>query len=85
MKLVDCSCCGSKELVDQDGLIMCLYCRSKFVPQQDDLAPVESIIGMTSDIQALLDKCLLDPHNSRRYANLILDMDPSNQQARQYL
>jgi hypothetical protein len=45
----------------------------------------ESTIEINADIQALLEKCKSDPNNRRRYASLILDIDPTNQQANQYL
>ena len=44
-----------------------------------------SQLCMYADIQALLEKCKSDPNNRRRYASLILDIDPTNQQANQYL
>jgi len=85
MKLIACTRCGSKELSEQDGYVVCAYCRSRFVPQADDLRQEESVIGVYSDIQRLLQKCQDDPANSRRYAGLVLDLDPTNQTARQYL
>ncbi len=85
MKLLDCMRCGSKEFVEEDGFIVCAYCKSKYVPQADDIPPKETVIGMASDIQALLQKCREDPTNRRRFANLILDIDPTNQEAKQYL
>lgn len=85
MKLLDCKSCGSKELVEENGLIVCVYCQSTYVPQADDVPAMETKIGLTSDIETLLLKCEQDPANSRRYANLILDIDPTNAQARQYL
>ena len=85
MKLVICTGCGSKELVEKDGIIFCIYCQSKYLPQIDDLLPRETIIGITSDIQALLQKCKEDPVNRRRFANLILDLDPTNIEAHKYL
>ena len=63
----------------------CAFCRSRFVPQADDVIQVDTVIGIDSDIQVLLQKCQEDPVNRRRYAGLILDMDPTNQEAKQYL
>lgn len=85
MKLVQCSRCGSKDLFEESGLVVCSYCQSRFVPQVDDLPPAQTVIGLSSDIQALLQKCRDDPENSQRYANLILDLDPTNMHARRYL
>ena len=42
-------------------------------------------ISLQSDIELLLDKCRRDPRNARKYANLILDIDPGNKDALQYL
>lgn len=44
-----------------------------------------SNIGLDDDISRLLMKCKREPRNARRYANLILDIDPDNQEARKYL
>ena len=85
MKLLDCRTCGSKELLEEAGLIVCVYCRSTYVPQQDDSIALETTIAIHSDIEVLLLKCEQDPVNRVRYANLILDIDPSNTQARAYL
>lgn len=85
IEMINCTSCGSKELVEEDGIIVCVYCRSKYVPQADDVRPRETVIGITSDIQALLKKCREDPMNRRRFANLILDIDPTNQDAKQFL
>ena len=85
MRLVDCRRCGSKEMIEESGYVICAYCRSKFVPQADDVPPMESTIGLVSDIERLLTMCRDEPHNRRRYASLVLDMDPTNAEARRYL
>jgi len=85
MKLVECPKCGSQELIEQRGYVFCAYCRSKFIPRAEDSPPVESVIAINSDIDDLLQKCRTDPPNRRRYANLILDIDPTNHEAMKYL
>ncbi len=85
MKLVECNRCGSKELFEENGLVVCAYCQSKFVPQVDDRPFKETVIGIGSDIQSLLQKCMDDPSNRRQFASLILDIDPTNRQAIAYL
>lgn len=85
MKLIECQQCGSSELQEVNGVLVCEYCRSQFVPQTDDLPPVESSIELDSDVAALLKKCEVDPGNRRRYASLILDIDPTNSEALKYL
>ncbi len=85
MKLVRCTRCGSRELLEDGGYVVCAYCRSRFVPQVDDVLQKETVIGVHSDILVLLQKCQDDPVNRRLYAGLILDMDPTNPVARDYL
>lgn len=85
MRLVVCTRCGSRELLEEGGYVVCAYCRSRFAPQADDLPRKQTVIGLDSDIQVLLQKCKDDPANRRRYASLILDIDPTNQEATNYL
>ena len=85
MKLVSCTRCSSKDLFEEDGYVVCSYCRSRFVPHADDLLTKETVIGLHSDIESLLQKCEDDPANRGRYAALVLDIDPTNQAARKYL
>ena len=73
MNQIKCKGCGSKELFEEDGYLICAYCKSQFALQADDLALRRSVIDVHSDIQNLLKKCETDPVNSRRYANLVLD------------
>ncbi len=61
MKLIECTRCGSKELSEKDGLIICAYCQSKYVPQPDDAPARETVVGIASDIEVLLQKCRADP------------------------
>lgn len=85
MKLVKCSSCGSTDLVENNGIVVCVYCRSKYASETGGVKPRETIIGVASDIQALLQKCKEDPINRQRFANLILDLDPSNKEVKQYI
>lgn len=85
MKLVECTRCGSKELYEESGYAVCAYCRSRFTPQLDDAPRRGSVISVQSDIEDLLQKCRDDPAQSFRYASLILDIDPTNDEATKYL
>ena len=85
MKLVKCTKCGSNELFEESGYVVCVYCRLKFVPSTGDRPKSESTISVYQDIHELLEKCRSDSSNSRRYANLILDIDPTNVEVLQYL
>jgi len=85
MKSVECKRCGSKELVEENNYIICAYCQSRFVMEVDDQPPNGTVIDVQSDIQALLKKCAQEPANRRRYASLVLDIDPSNTEAIKFL
>lgn len=85
MRLVECSQCGSTELKAIDGILQCCYCQSRFMPSPQDLPVPDTTISLEHDIQTLLIKCQQDPVNRRRYAGLILDLDPTNADAHQYL
>lgn len=85
MKVVECKACGSRELAEEGGIVVCTFCQSRYVPDADHATAATTVLGVASDIQALLEKCRQDPANSRRYASLVLDMDPSNAEARAYL
>lgn len=85
MKLVECTKCGSNELFEESGYVVCAYCRLKFVPSANDLPKSDTAISVYDDIRKLLDKCKNDASNRRRYANLVLDLDPTNAEAMQYL
>lgn len=85
MKLLECTRCGSKELFEENGYVVCAYCQSRFAPRADDVPQRKTVIGLHSDIEVLLQKCNDDPANRRRYASLILDIDPTNDEAAKYL
>jgi len=85
MKVVQCSTCASRELTEKGGYLVCEYCQTQFSPEEDERPQKPSSIGVGSDIEALLEKCRQDPLNSSRYARLILDLDPTNEEAFGYL
>ena len=85
MKLIDCRRCGSKELVEQDGFLVCEYCQSRFVPEAVEAPVAKTTIGVRADVEALLEKCRKSPRNAPRYASLVLELDPTNAEALQYL
>ena len=82
---IQCTSCGSTELTEVDGYSICDYCQSRFVPKADETISKKTTLGGLSDVELLLQKCETDPANRRRYASLILDMDPANPIAIQYL
>lgn len=36
MRLVDCRACGSKELLEEDGIVVCAYCQARYIPDPGD-------------------------------------------------
>lgn len=85
MRIIECTRCGSSELTQRDGYAQCIYCQSTFVLEADDRPAVASTIGVASDIDRLLERCRSDPQNRRRYAGLVLDLDPTNAEALRFL
>ncbi len=85
MKIIKCTKCGSNDLYHEEHYVVCSYCRIKFTPSAADRPVPESVISVYDDIQALILRCQNEPHNSRRIAGLILDLDPSNVEAHKYL
>ena len=67
------------------GVRTCLYCGTQFQIPKEELPKKKSEIALNSDVERLLDKCRKDPKNARKYANLILDIDPTNRDALKYL
>ena len=84
MKVIQCKQCGGEDLYRQDDFMVCRYCGSKFAIEKSDIT-ADSYISVNSDVQELLKKCKKDPKNARKYANLILDIDPDNEEALKYL
>jgi len=84
MKIEICERCGGGEFVDRDGYRICQYCNSKYLITPEDVTRKGSSIALDNDIKMLLQKCQDDPANARRYASLVLDMDPGNVAALKY-
>ena len=88
-----CEYCGVKLNVIGEDLGKLILSNTKAIRQAlsaggspvQDVSAKETVIGVDSDIQMLLEKCKQDPANRRRYANLILDIDPTNREAAAYL
>jgi len=80
MKSLICTSCGASEFIKRDGYQECAYCGVKYKLEISTKGTF-----MTDEISTLLQKCKLEPHNARKYANLILDIDPGNKEAMRYL
>lgn len=98
MKTLQCPNCGSDDLKSVDNYFVCRYCGSRILPSEEEQkilfknngsstehSAVNSGIGLENDIAGLLKKCEADPGHAKQYANLILDMDPCNEEALKYL
>jgi len=79
MKPVVCENCGAGEFEEKGGYKVCAYCGFRYKAEN------RSAIALDDDVARLLQKCREDPKNARRYANLILDIDPCNAEAINYL
>ncbi|KRL65907.1 TFIIB-type zinc finger domain-containing protein [Companilactobacillus versmoldensis] len=78
-KIVKCQNCGASDFTTVNGYRTCSYCGSVLS------STVESTIALNSDVQNLLNKMQTDPANAVLYANLILDIDPTNVEIQKYL
>ncbi|MBP7211118.1 MAG: hypothetical protein KBA02_07995 [Paludibacteraceae bacterium] len=80
-----CENCGAHDFTLNNGYIVCQFCNTKYVITDDDIPKKESVISVREDVKRLLEKCKNDPLNARRYANLVLDIDPTNREAHKYI
>ncbi len=76
-----CACCGASDFRIEKGYRICNYCDTKHEAE----VKKESRISLDDDIAVLLRKCKTEPRNARKYANLILDIDPTNKEAMKYI
>ena len=85
MKKLVCANCGANLFIEQDGIKVCQFCNSQHQPEKAGKPKKQSTISLQSDIDRLLQKCRTDPARASRYAGLVLDIDPTNEEARKYL
>ena len=84
MELIICKTCGANEWEKHDGYLVCKYCHQKYITTGKNNVK-QTNISLGSDIEVLLQKCKTDPKNAKKYANLVLDIDPDNSEAIKYL
>ena len=95
-----CKNCGASGMKLVKGYWCCEYCDSKFIATREEektygMTGAKSVLGkhggvssgieLNNDVERLLEKCRIDRKNARKYANLILDIDPHNEKALSYL
>ncbi len=85
MNTVICERCGSNDLYEDNGFLICRYCGTRHFISNNDTNNKESNIELNEDVAALLQKCRNDPYNAAKYARLILQIDPNNVEAATYL
>ena len=94
MKAIICSSCGASRWKEDGRYRICLHCGTYYekTPEEKVRSAVyavregavrksDSVIALNDDVERLLQKCRSDPRNARKYANLVLDIDPTNQEA----
>ena len=86
MSIIKCKMCGGNiEVAADKAYGTCDSCGSHTALPMVRSKQVSSTISLQSDIDVLLQKCKNEPWNARKYANRILDIDPSNREAQKYL
>lgn len=85
LKAIVCEKCGSNNWAEIPGFRKCKFCGTIYQLTAEDQAAKESNIDIRSDVRELLKKCETDPMNAKKYANLVLDIDPTNGDAMKYL
>ena len=70
-----------------NGAMKCVYCRTTYVANTGTVKNLfnnhvaSAVIEIDEDILLLLDKIKVEPWNKTRYANMILDIDSTNEEA----
>lgn len=94
METFICKMCGSTQYKLVDGYYTCEYCGAKSIVNINQKGntfisksspKTSSNISLSDDVEVLLRKCRTDRKNARKYANLVLDIDPDNEEALKYL
>lgn len=85
MRQLVCPNCGAGDFVYKDGIKICKYCNSRYELTEEEKPKKTTHVSLLSDIDILLEKCKTDPARAKKYAGLILDIDPTNREAKKYL
>ena len=93
MNAIVCKQCGAWDLHEMNGVAICPYCGTKYVLSVEEKSAISSAstgvvssqIALSDDVERLLQKCKTDRKNAKKYANLVLELDPYNEEVLQYL
>lgn len=73
MKVVECTACGSKDLIEQDDAVVCLYCQSRYVNEPRAADPVSPAIIEVA--QTEFDVVLINPGRKKlKLVKLVVDL-----------
>ena len=81
----NCPNCGANAFVYKNGAKYCEFCNTRFELEESEKPKKKSEISLESDVERLLRKCEEEPFKAKKYAGLILDIDPTNKEALKYL
>ena len=76
-----CESCGSNDFREEDGYRICNHCGTKHIITAEDRRIIQSNIELQNDVLRLLEKCKTEPERAKKYAQRILEMDPTNPEA----
>ena len=85
MKAMICKSCGSHELYKENGYFVCKYCGTQYLITTEDKSKKAATIDLPTDVERLLQRCKDDPTQARKCAERILEIDPTNAEARKIL
>lgn len=88
---MQCEKCKSVDFERVNGAMKCIFCRTTYVAGSKAEKNFfknnasDSSIEIDEDILLLLSKIKKEPWNRNRYANMILDIDSTNEEALEIL
>lgn len=85
MKAVVCKGCGSNELYEDHGYLVCRYCGTRYLIAAEDKPEKDATIDLNADVERLLRRCKEEPARAKKCAERILEIDPTNAEARKIL
>lgn len=85
MTEIVCRSCGSNDLTEIDGFMICNYCGTRHVMSKDEKGQKQVVIDWSDDVSRLIQKSKDEPERAKKYAERILEMDPNNEYAKKLL